>query len=175
MLASALPVEGELFTLQVEQYLTTIKAMSNQNKIALKMAYMFSRKVPCQEREDLFQDIALAIFKSKTKEEKLAYTIARCDWKNWWAKYKVCQHYSLDTVIEDEEGDPRTLAEMLVGETEFEFKMDGKIDAQRIWDKLPAHVQPIILERLIGKGLNSSKRNILNRWLNKEGYKLLLA
>ena len=55
--------------------------------MALKVAYVFSRKVPRQEREDLYQDIALAVFKAKTKDERLAYAIARCDWRNWWRRH----------------------------------------------------------------------------------------
>lgn len=174
MLAGALPVEGQEFGLKVEEYLIAIKAMRQESKVALKVAYIFSRKVPREEREDMFQDLALAVFKAKTKDEKLAYTIARCDWRNWWRRYKIRQHTSLDTVIEDNDGNPVTLSELIVGEVEFENKIDGKIEADRIWDMLPEHIKPIINERLIGKGLNSSKRNILNRWVHKEGYKLLL-
>ncbi|GAH01794.1 unnamed protein product, partial [marine sediment metagenome] len=54
---------------------------------------------------------------------KLAYAIARCDWIDFWKRYKIRQHLSLDSVTEDESGNPVTLAEMLVGETEFERKM----------------------------------------------------
>ncbi len=77
MLASALPVEGQEFGLKVEQYLDTIKRLPQEAKTALKSAYIFSRKVPREEREDLFQDIVLAVLKVKTKDEQLAYAIAR--------------------------------------------------------------------------------------------------
>jgi hypothetical protein len=45
------------------------------------MAYIFSRKIPKQEREDLFQDIALKLIEADTPEQRLAYAIARCDWQ----------------------------------------------------------------------------------------------
>ncbi len=174
MMASALPVEGQEFGLKVEQYLVTIKKLPQEAKVALKSAYIFSRKVPREEREDLFQDIALAVLKIKTKDERLAYAIARCDWQDFWKRYKIRQHYSLDSVVDDSEGNPVTLGELLVGETEFERKMDGKMDAERIFDMLPANIQPIIDKRLIGKALNDAERQRLSRYVKAEGYKILL-
>ena len=176
MLASALPVEGEDFRDRVEANLKSIKAMATGDKIALKVAYVFSRKVPREEREDLFQELALAVLKAKTKDEKLAYTIARLDWIDWWRKYRTREHYSLDSVIEDTEGNPTTLANMLVGEVEFERKMDGKLDAQRIFDKLPNDIKPLIERRLMGQPPSkSAERMKLSRWIKSEGYKLLIT
>ena len=48
MLSSALPVEGEGFGDKVEEYLETIKALPREAKLALKVGYIFSRKVPRQ-------------------------------------------------------------------------------------------------------------------------------
>jgi len=174
MLASALPVEGQEFGLKVEHYLDTIKRLPQEAKIALKSAYIFSRKVPREEREDLFQDIALAVLKVKTEDERLAYAIARCDWRDFWKAYKIRQHYSLDSVVDDSEGNPFTLGELLVGETEFERKMNGKLDAERIYNTLPLNIQPLIDKRLIGKPLNQTERKRLSRYVKAEGYKLLL-
>jgi len=175
MFASTLPVEGDDFAYQVETNLEAIKALPLEAKNALKVAFVFSRKVPRHERQDLFNDIALAVLKIKTKDEKLAYAIARCDWKNWWRAYSIRQHYSLDSITEDEEGNPITLAETIVGEVEFENKMDGKLDAERIWNKLPVTIQPIVFKRLIGKALNSTERVTLHRWISKAGYQILLS
>ena len=175
MLAAALPVEGEAFTDKVNKNLETIKALPQTAKVSLRSAYIFSRKVPRQEREDLFQEIALVVLKAKTKDEHLAYAIARCDWKDWWAKYKIRQHYSLDSVTEDDDGNPVTLGELIVGEAEFERKMDGKLDAQRIWAVLPDKIKPIVTNRLLGKALTNTERSTLNRWVKSTGYQLLLA
>ena len=174
MLVSALPVEDDGFLI-VEEYIETIKALPRETKLAMKVGYIFSRKVPRQEREDVFQDIALALFKVKAKDERLAYAIARCDWQDIWRKYMVRQNYSLDSVVEDDEGSPVTLAELIVGEVEFERKMDGKLDAERIWDKLPRHIQPIVHQRLIGKALTRPERNTLNYYVRTQGTQLLLA
>jgi DNA-directed RNA polymerase specialized sigma24 family protein len=175
MMARAMPVEGQEYGLKVNELLETIKRLPQASKVALKVAYVFSRKVPREEREDLFQDIALAVLKAKTPDERLAYSIARCDWRDWWKKYSIRQHYSLDSVVEDNEGNPVTMAELIVGEAEFERKMDGKLDAERIFNRLPDDIKPIINKRLIGKALNSSERNKLNRYVHKFGAQLLLA
>jgi hypothetical protein len=174
MLASALPVEGEEFGEKVEANLKTIKSLSTEAKNALKSAYIFSRKVPKQEREDFFQDIALKLFEANTSEQRLAYAVARCDWLNWWKKFKVRQHYSLDTIIEDEDGNPKQMAELIIGEVDFEYKMDGKVDAERIWHKLPDKIKPIIQHRLLGQALNQNERKRLSRWVQSHGYQLLL-
>jgi hypothetical protein len=174
MLASALPIESDDFSMQVESNLEAIKRLPQTAKVALRSAYIFSRKVPRQERQDLFQDIALAVLKSQTGDEKLAYAIARCDWRDWWKKYRIRQHYSLDSVTEDEDGNPVTLGELIIGEAEWERKMDGKLDAHRIWESLPDNIKPIVIHRLLGQALTHQERNTLNYWVKTKGYQLLL-
>ncbi len=189
MLASALPVKDEEFSLKVEEHIETIRKMPIESKNALKVAFIFSRKVPREEREDLFQDIALAVFTAKAKDEKLAYTIARFDWLNWWKKYTIRQHTSLDSVMQSDNGDGQTLGELLVGEVEFENKLNGEMDGARLWDKIPEHIKPIIETRLMGKAITAPKRKVgrpkveepligkhrvaFSRYLRKEAYKLL--
>ena len=175
MFASALPVDGAEFGQKVNQYLATIMKLDTETKNALKSAYIFSRKAPREEREDLFQDIALAVYKVKTKDMKLAYAIARCDWMDFWKHYKIRQHYSLDSVTEDDTGNPVTFGELLVGETEFERKMADKLDAERIYNLLPSNIQPLIDKRLIGKALTNVERSALSKYIRKDGYKILLA
>lgn len=121
MLCSALPVEGEDFGEHVNTTVEAIQQLNTEAKNALKSAYVFSRKAPRQEREDLFQELALALLKARTKDERLAYAIVRCDWINWWKKYKIRQHYSLDSIIEDENGNPQCMGELIVGEVDFEY------------------------------------------------------
>ena len=96
------------------------------------------------------------------------------DWINWWKKYKIRQHYSLDTIIEDEDGNPATMAELLIGEVDFERKLDGKIEAERIWNMLPPEIKKIVLQRLLGQALTGSQRVTLQRWVKSSGYQLLL-
>ena len=176
MLAKALPVEDEEFGTKVEEYRQVVVAMSAEQKTALKMAYIWSAKVPREEREDFFQDLALTLLKANLHEEKLAYAIARCDWLDWWRKFKIRQHTSLEAIIQtDDTGNPMTLAETLVGEVEFETRQCAKMDAERIWNKLPAEIKPIIAKRLSGKALTNSDRGLLFRFVKKQGTSLLLA
>ena len=109
------------------------------------------------------------------KDERLAYAIGRCDWQDFWRKYTIRQHYSLDSVVEDNEGNPVTLSELIVGEVEFERKMNGKLDAERIWNKLPEVIKPLVNKRLIGKALTRQERNTMNYFVRTKATQLLLA
>ena len=165
MLCQALPVEGSEFSLKVEEYIIELKRMPQGAKLALKSAYIFSRKVPREEREDMFQELALAVLKAKATDERLAYAVARCDWRNWWAKYSIRQHYSLDSVVDDGEGNQVPYAELLVGEVEFEVKLTGDLDGQALLEQLPEWVQGIVEKRLIGKPIRGGERQLLNKWV----------
>lgn len=165
MLVKAMPVEGQDYYGKVEQYIDTIRAMPQESKVALKSAYIFSRKVPKQEREDIFQDLALAILKTKTGDERLAYSIARCDWQNWWAKYRIRQHYSLDSVVEDGDGNETTFGELLVGEVEFERRINGDLDGRALYEQLPGWVQKLMDKSLSGQGIRGGDRQLLNKWV----------
>jgi len=163
MLVKAMPVELEDFRTKVEEYIEAIKAMPNEAKIALKSAYIFSSKVPQDEREDMFQELALTLLKERTKDERLAYAVARCDWQNWWSKFRIRQHYSLDSTI-DADGQV-TLGETLVGECEFDLKINGDIDGQALYEQLPSFVKALVDIRLRGEPLRGGNRMLLNKWV----------
>jgi len=178
MLCKAMPIEAEDFRAKVEAYMLVIKKLKPAQRLAMKAAYIFSSKVPREEREDMFQELALALLRKDTNEEKLAYSIARMDWVDWWRKYKVRSQYnggSLNAEVKDNDGNAVELGELLVGEVEFEAKIVGELDGQKLWQSLPAKIKPIIQRRLIGKGLCDRDRQVLSRWIRKEGYQLLLA
>jgi DNA-directed RNA polymerase specialized sigma24 family protein len=167
MFARALPVEYEEFGSKVEEYLKVIKDLPVPAKLALRTAYVFSRKVPKAEREDLYQDLVVALLESRTKDARLAYAIARCDWKNWWSKYTIRQHYSLDSVVNDGEGNTTTLGELLVGECEFEAKVCSKLHARSIMAQLPPAIRTCVIKRLTGRPLAKGEGEMLSRWGNK--------
>lgn len=168
MLTSALPVEDHEFRGKVEEHIEAIRKLPKDQRKALLIAYVFSRKVPWQEREDMFQELTLALLEAKAPDERLAYSIARCDWQDWWRRFKTRQHYlagSLNTVVIGEEGEKVELGELLVGEVEFERKVDGKLDAQRIWAKLPEAIRKVVNKRLMGKALTPAERQRLSRYV----------
>jgi hypothetical protein len=178
----------------VKQTAKQIEGLGVNAKLAIEAGYIFSRKVPQEERQDVFQELITAILESGTESAAFAYTIARRDWQNWWSKYKLhSQFYQgcLSETITNSDGEETELAELLVGEVEFENKQIDKLDAQRLWDQIPAGIQKLVTKRLEGKplgvprrrkagkpkssgSLNDTERKRLNRWVKSEGYKLLI-
>lgn len=168
MLASALPIEDEEFGAKVSEYIATIKAMPTHQKLALKCAYVFSRKVPYEERGDFFQELALALLEAKADDERLAYAIARCDWRDWWQKYMTRQHYlggSLNRTVGDGEGAEVEFGELLVGEVDFERRIIGDLDGQALFEKLPDTIKRIVNKRIIGYALTANERQQLSRFV----------
>lgn len=171
MLASALPIKDDEFGSKVEEYLEIIKRLNRQSKIALRSAYIFSRKAPRQERQDLFQELCLAVLENNVDNERLGYAIARCDWIDFWRKYKTREHFfsgNLNETVLDSDQQEVELAELIVGEVGFERTIDDRLDAKAIWDQLPANIKPIIQRRLEGRPLPDKDRKQLSRFVRKQ-------
>ena len=177
---------------------TTTKAfdtLDTNSRLAVEAAYVFSRKVPVEERQELFQELTTAILAAGTDNPAFAYTIARRDWQDWWSKYKLhSQFYQgyLSETITDADGEETELSELLVGEVEFERRQIDRLDAQQLWRQIPSDIQKLVLKRLQGKPLgvprrrkagqpkssgtlNNTERQRLNRWVKTQGYKLLIS
>jgi hypothetical protein len=82
-----------------DDYISLVKSTALQlaklgvnAQLAVEAAYIFSRKVPYDERQDLFQELVAAILDSETENAAFAYTIARRDWQDWWRSYKTRSH-----------------------------------------------------------------------------------
>jgi len=193
-LSSNAPVEdGDEFSELVEKTLDSLKTMSTNARLAVKVAYIFSRKVPREDRMDMFQELTTAVIDSGAIDEPFAYTVARRDWQNWWAKRKLHSQFFggyLSETITGTDNEETELAELLVGECELERKLDGKLDGERLWNKIPDNIKPLIEKRLMGKplgaprksiggrpktdgALNNTERSRLNRWVKTKGYTLL--
>jgi DNA-directed RNA polymerase specialized sigma24 family protein len=181
----------------IELVKETARAFENLDlnaRLAVEAGYIFSRKVPREERQDLFQELIAAILDSGTENAAFAYTIARRDWQNWYSQYKLhSQFYQgyLSETLTNSDGEETELAELLVGEVEFENKQIDKLDSQTLWSQIPAEIQVLITKRLEGKPLgaprrrkagqpknsgtlNGTERQRLNRWVKTEGHKLLI-
>lgn len=163
-------------------------------KLAIQAAYIFSRKASASERQDLFQELLTAVLASGTERLSFAYAIVRRDWQNWYKSYKLhSQFYSgyLSKTILNSDCEETELAELLVGEVEFERKQIDKLDSQSLWYQIPANIQQLVMKRLQGKPLgaprnrkagqpkssgtlNNTERQRLNRWVKTEGFKLLI-
>ncbi len=167
MFAQSLPVEGEDLASKVEEYLAIIKALPASARYALRAAYIFGSKAPREEREDLFQELALKVLQVKADNERLAYAVARADWLDWWKHYKRERNFtatSLESTTMDEDGNSVTLGSLLVGECDCEIKMDGKLDAERIFDLLPDNLKRIVEKRLSGQLVHPLEHCQLTEW-----------
>ena len=167
--------------------------LSDNQKLAIEAAYIFSRKVPSNERQDLFQELVCAVLDSETDNPAFAYTIARRDWVDWWRSYKLHSQFHegyLSETLTNSEGEETELAELLVGEVEFEAKQIDKLDARHLWQQIPKDIQKLVVKRLRGRPLGSprnrgkgrpkssgsldnTERQRLNRWTKANSHLLL--
>ena len=173
MLASALQVDGEEFGEHVETYLDEINKLPADARRALKYAFIFSRKAPQQEREDLYQELAIKLLELRPHDDKLAYAIARCDWKDWWKAFKMRSNYnweSIERISDAEDGQDygqdaidRQMyhGALLDGQVEIERKTDADI----LWSKLPKQIQAIVSKRLEGHALTGAERVMMCRYM----------
>jgi DNA-directed RNA polymerase specialized sigma24 family protein len=166
-LCSALPLEGEDFGQKVNAAERELSRMTKRNKanlVALQTAYVFSKKVPRQERQDLFQELFLTLFEHKAADNGLAYAIARADWCDWWRSYKIRSHYSLDMVADADSGD--SFGDLLVGVCDFEARILGKINGDRLLEALPDYIRKTVQRKLDGQPTSSRERAQLRMWVN---------
>lgn len=94
-LAKGLPVEGAAFGEHVDRIEHEVKALPKVQKTTLTLAYMFSAKVPRQERDDVSLEIILACLESGQTEESHLYVVARRTWVDWFRKWYTRQQYEL--------------------------------------------------------------------------------
>ena len=94
-LAKGLPVEGAAFGEHVDRIEHEVKALPKVQKTTLTLAYMFSAKVPHQERDDVSQEIILACLESGQTEERNLYVVARHTWAEWLRRWYTRQQYEL--------------------------------------------------------------------------------
>jgi len=167
-LASGLPLEGEDFGQQVqtvERELLLLTKRSKSSLLALQTAYVFSKKVPRQERRDMFQELFLTLYEHKMSDNGLAYAIARADWCNWWRSYKLRSHYSLDMAADANSGD--SFGDLLVGVCDFEAQILGKINGDRLLEALPDYIRKIVQRKLDGRPTSKREQAQLRMWVNQ--------
>lgn len=179
ILVRSLPINDDEVTSKVDEYTKAIEAMPEKVRLALQSAYIFSSKVPPEEREEMFQELILQVLEAfnhqkitgiKRVNEVFAYTAGKLRLWNWKKKRKRRQPYfggSLNEVTTDEEGNEVELINTLVGEAHFEDEVIAKLEAQRIWDSLPEAIKPIIIKKLRGEPLLVNEQSRLERFRQK--------
>jgi hypothetical protein len=167
MLVKYMPIEGQDFTSKIEAYISLLKKLDKPSKLALTAAYIFSSKCPKAEREDLFQELVTRCYEANPQSEINAYSVARCDWKNWldsWYREHKTTLQSYDITIQDDGGNEIRASELLVGDCEFEARECSNIDASNIWQLLPVDIKPLVQKRLSGLGLSAKEGMRLMRF-----------
>lgn len=168
--AITLNSEREEFQTLIDEITHELRKLNKTGKIALRSAWIFSRKVPQMEREDLFQDLFCELWAKRVESEKLAYTIARCDWQDWYKRYKIRHHYSLDMAVNEDNDDSVPYGELLIGAIDFEQNMCLSLDCQRLLSIMPADIKAMVMKRFAGRGLDKTERNKLNYWARKHSH-----
>ena len=132
-----------------------------------KVIAFWTIRYPNQEREDSIQDMALALLKYQPGTPGLAFAVCRGRNLDWWKAYKYRQHHSLDADnggLDAEDSDGVTMAEMLAGRVEWERKIDGVMDARKLWEILPLNIRRTVSKRLRGIRMNGAERVALHRF-----------
>lgn len=170
-------LNSQEFLENVESNMRTIENLPIESRQALKLAYLFSSRVPSEDKQDFFQELALTLFRKRVKDEKLAYVIARCDWVEFWKtyKHKSENEISLDKLMsfddpENENGSEnrengKHLAELFISGIEYENTQSPK--AKRIIEAIKSHgkngqrILEIASKRLSGQSLTNAERKCL--------------
>jgi hypothetical protein len=139
-----------------------------------KILTYWTIRYPGQERQDGLQSLTLALLETLPGTPGLAFAVCRGRNVDWWRAYSYRNHYSLDWAPNYDDSTGETIAEMIGGVVQFERQIDGLIDGQHLWDKLPGRIQEIIRARLLGKRIKGADRTYLHRFAKENG-QLLLA
>ena len=163
-----MPLEGQDYSNVIEGYIKSIEAMPVGQQSALKASYIFSRKAPREERQDLFQHLithTLELMVTYPKsirggEDAWCYVVARHEWKRITRERKRHNRMlnggfaSLNKIVpsvhQDGDGCEVELQELLAGEAEFERKLNSKLDCQAVLNSLPKRVKAVVVKLLIG-------------------------
>lgn len=154
ILVRSLPLDNEELAGKVEKYTQAIEAMPDEQKVALKAAYIFSSKVPPKELEDMFQHLVYAVLKKNTKDEGVAYITARGKWLDelGCGEHKKKRHLASSlnevTLLDNQEIEK---GDRIVGMDDLEDKVIERVEAQRIYRELPRHIKLLVKKRFRGE------------------------
>jgi hypothetical protein len=164
VLVKGLPLDDDEVAGKVDEYTKAIEAMPEEARVALKAGYIFSSKVPLDERRDMFQELFYAVLRKDTKDEGVAYMTARGKWLDELGcgehkkKRQPVSSLNRVTVLDNQEVE---LIDTLVGMDDLEDKVIERIEAQRIYRELPRHIKLIVKKRFRGEKLQPSEKRLL--------------
>jgi len=168
VLAQGMPLDGQDYSDKVEEYIKAIEAMPVEQQSALKASYIFSRKAPREECQDLFQDLVSKCLTALAKNapirdpEPFCYKTVRLAWLDR-TRYRLRpieklsrEAYRLNSPVIDSDGGETELQELIAGEVEFERKLNSKLDCQAVLDSLPDRVKAVVVKRLKGQEVSTA-------------------
>jgi len=153
------------FSDKVGEYVQTMERLPVQAQVALKAAYIFAAKsrhgIGNDEQQDCFQDYFTAVLEKNTDSEALAYTIAK---RRWIDKFK--QHRRRRSLVPSKTSDQPTV------DSDFIAGLESAIDADSLWQVLPAKIKLVVQKRLNQQALTSTERARLSRYLGEHGQQI---
>ncbi len=162
-LAHGMPIEGQEYSELIESYIKSIEAMPLEQRAALQAAYIFSRKTPKEEWQDLFQHFVAHGLKILSKWREpiqdiagFCYVVVRNEWKRVTRERK--RHIrmlnggflSLNVTVGNTEDEDRELLDTIADDLDLETELNSKLDSQVLLDTLPYSVKAIVKKRLLG-------------------------
>ena len=170
ILVRGLPLDSQELPQAIEQYTKAIEAMPEKARFALQSAYIFSSKVPPDQREDMFQDIVYAVLRKSKDGGGVAYMTGRGKWLDelGCGDHKKKQHptTSLNEVIA-KQGQKIELGDTIVGMDDLEDKIISRVEAQRIYRELPRHIKLLVKRMFRGEVLLPKERSMVFRYRRK--------
>lgn len=179
LLARGMPLEGQDYSAKVESYIKSIEAMPVEQQATLKASYIFSRKAPREERQDLFQDLVsscLTVLATKTPirdPDPFCYKTVRLAWldrtryRNRPIEKLAREAYRLNSSVIDSNGQETELQELIAGEVDFEHKLNSELDSQAVLDTLPDRVKKVAVKRLSGLDVSNADYKAAKRYTTK--------
>ena len=159
----------------IPPFLMERRAMDWDKYIAV--AEKFQWKVPYQDREDVKQAIILEIAEAKARDgdkpftEALMYRIASYVVADYWRAEKRRPQISLNTEIEDGDGNTTELIATLADDKAID--LDAWLDARTWLWGCPKRLIQIAHKRVNGEALDNADKLYLGKWRKKAQKRLL--
>lgn len=181
-LAHGMPVDGQEYTEVIEGYIKSIAAMPLEQRVLIQAAYIFSRKAPREEWQDLFQHFVahgLEILSQWPETIKdiagFSYVVTRNEWKRLTRERK--RHIrmlngsflSLNVTLDNTEDEGIELLDTIADDLDIESELNSELDSQAVMDTLPDKVKAIVDKRLNHQQLSSHEYERLARYREENG------
>jgi len=161
--------QSEAYTLQLRELANILGSKFGIGEAELRKGLNWQlARIPYQEREDVLQELALRMLEARPCTAAMAFIIARNHVANWWRHYRAHRLYGDSDITYGSEltDTGEEIIQTIVGEVEWQARIDSELEAKRIFSNLPPRIQGIISKRLAGRRLSGAERVALHRFVN---------